>query len=160
MTVWSCFRLSHMHACSYLSYELCSSSLFSMYRTVPLKRYAIPVLIFFFLWSCFVKNVSNWVVFFIFLYQAAFRIPQCDCMLPLVHNTYGYLSLAVLRSCYSADLHALCSHSLTLLPCNSNRWFLHVWFAMAAKQKLVRRWSETRLFIRIAHCLRLLSLRV
>ena len=67
-------------------------------------------------------------MFFVFLYQAAVRIPQCDCMLPLVHNTYGYLSLAVLRSCYSADVRALCSHSLTLLPCSSNRWFLYFWF--------------------------------
>jgi hypothetical protein len=114
-----------------------------------------------FLWSCFVKKMfltelcsssscTRWLSGFL----------NFVCMLPLLNNTFGYLSLAVLRSCYSADVHAPCSHSLTLLPRNSNRWFLYVCFAMAAEQKLVRRWSETRLFFRIAHCLRLLSLRV
>ena len=44
----------------------------------------------------------------------------------------------MLRSCCSANVHAPCSHSLTLLPCSSNRWFPCGWFAMAAEQKLVR----------------------
>jgi hypothetical protein len=44
----------------------------------------------------------------------------------------------VLRSCCSANVHAPCSHSLTLLPCSSNRWFPCGWLAIAAEQKLVR----------------------
>ena len=149
-----------MHACLYLSYELCFFLPSSTYKTVLLKRYATHVLIFFFMILfcekmflielCSSSSCTRWLSGFL----------NFVCMLPLVHNTFGYLSLAVLRSCYSADVHAPCSHSLTLLPCSSNRWFPCGWFAMAAEQKLVRRWSETRLFFRIAHCLRLLSLRV
>ncbi len=59
----------------------------------------------FFLWSCFVKkkiltelcsssSCTRWLSGFL----------KLVCMLPLLHNTFGYLSLAVLRSCYISTL--------------------------------------------------------
>ena len=75
------------------------------------------------------KNVSNRAMFSSSCTRWLSGFLNFVCMLPLLHNTFGYLSLAVLRSCYSADVHAPCSHSLTLLPCSSGGTF--------AKQRLV-----------------------